>query len=87
MINYLPFDIGKVNNNQTHVLLIMGDHRIYISRGSHVIVLDSETNKIIADIPDAPGVHGIALALELNRSFVSNGKTSAVSVFDLKNLK
>ena len=46
-------------------------HRLYISRGTHVMVLDTETNRIIADIPDTPGVHGVALAPELNKGFIS----------------
>jgi len=62
-------------------------HRIYISRGTHVMVLDTETNKVIADIPDTPGVHGIALAPALNKGFISNGKANTASIFDLKTLK
>ena len=61
--------------------------RLYISRSSHVMVIDIETGKLIGDIPDTPGVHGIALAPELNRGFISNGRADSASIFDLTTLK
>jgi DNA-binding beta-propeller fold protein YncE len=60
--------------------------RLYISRATHVIVLDLDSGKTVGDIADTPGVHGIALAPELGRGFVSNGREGTVSVFDLKTL-
>jgi YVTN family beta-propeller protein len=60
---------------------------LYITRCSHVMVMDVDQNKLIGDIPDTPGVHGVALAPKWNRGFTSNGGDSTVSVFDLKSLK
>jgi DNA-binding beta-propeller fold protein YncE len=60
--------------------------RFYISRGTHVIVLDADSGKNVGDIPDTPGVHGIALAAELGKGFVSNGREGTVTVFDIKTL-
>ena len=60
--------------------------RLYISRGTHVIVLDPDSGKNIGDIADTQGVHGIALAPELGRGFTSNGREGTVSIFDIKNL-
>src|SRR5258708_38426918 len=60
--------------------------RLYNSRATHVIVLDLDTGKTVGDIGDTPGVHGIALAPELGRGFVSNGREGTVSIFDLKTL-
>ncbi len=60
--------------------------RLYISRATHVIVLDLDSGKTVGDIADTPGVHGIALAPELGRGFVSNGREGTVSIFDLKSL-
>jgi hypothetical protein len=48
--------------------------RVYISRGTHVMVIDADSGKSVGDIADTPGVHGIALAPELGRGFVSNGR-------------
>jgi DNA-binding beta-propeller fold protein YncE len=62
-------------------------HHLFISRGTHVIVVDTDSGKQVADIPDTPGVHGIALAPELSRGFISNGKEGSVTIFDLKALK
>lgn len=61
-------------------------HRLYISRGTHVMVIDAETGKSVGDIADTPGVHGIALAPELGRGFTSNGREGTVSIFDIKTL-
>jgi YVTN family beta-propeller protein len=61
--------------------------RLYVSHATHVVVVDLDANKIVGDIPDTPGVHGIAIAPELNRGFVSNGRGNNVTIFDLKTLK
>lgn len=60
--------------------------RLFISRGAKVVVLDVDTDKVVGEIPDTPGVHGIALAPELNKGFTSNGRGNNVTVFDYKTL-
>jgi DNA-binding beta-propeller fold protein YncE len=60
--------------------------RLYISRGTHVMVVDADSGKSVGDIADTPGVHGIALAPELGRGFTSNGREGTVSIFDIKTL-
>ncbi|CAN5458338.1 hypothetical protein BH11ARM1_BH11ARM1_04090 [soil metagenome] len=59
-------------------------HRLFISRGSHVMVLDVKTGKIVGDIPDTSGVHGIAIAAKAGKGYTSNGRDNSVTVFDLK---
>jgi YVTN family beta-propeller protein len=59
-------------------------HLLYLSRADHVTVVDTVSGKSIGEIPDTAGVHGIALAPELNRGFISCGKSNTVKVFDLK---
>jgi YVTN family beta-propeller protein len=61
-------------------------HRLFIARATRVMVIDTESGKQIGEIPDTPGVHGIALDYELGRGFTSNGREDTVSVFDLKSL-
>ena len=70
-----------------YLSLDSASHRLYISRSTHVMVIDTVTDKLISDIPDTPGVHGIALAPELNRGFISNGKANTASIFDINTLK
>jgi YVTN family beta-propeller protein len=60
--------------------------RLYLSRGTHVVIVDTQTGHIAGDIADTPGVHGIALAPELGRGYISLGKSDRVKVFDLKTL-
>jgi len=62
-------------------------HRIYISRGTHMMVVDENTGKVIGDLPDTKGIHGVALAPELGKGFTSNGGDQSVTVFDLKTIK
>src|SRR5437867_11984984 len=61
--------------------------RLYVSHATHVVVVDPDAGKVVGDIPDTPGVHGIALAPGLNRGFVSNGRGNNVTIFDIKTLK
>jgi DNA-binding beta-propeller fold protein YncE len=63
------------------------NHRLYVSRGTHVAVVDTETGKPVGDIPDTTGVHGIALDPKDGRGFTSNGRANSVTIFDLKTLK
>jgi DNA-binding beta-propeller fold protein YncE len=60
--------------------------RLFVSRSTHVMVVDLASGKVAGDIPDTSGVHGIALAPELGRGFTSNGKANTATIFDLKTL-
>ena len=62
-------------------------HRLFITRGENVEVLDVVTRKIVGSIPNTSGVHDVALAPKLGKGFISNGKANTVTVFDLKTLK
>jgi DNA-binding beta-propeller fold protein YncE len=62
-------------------------HRLYLSHGSRVEVIDLDKGAVIGAIEDTPGVHGIALAPKLGRAFTSNGQENKASIVDLKTLK
>ena len=62
-------------------------HRLYVSHGTKVVVIDLEKDAIAGEIADTPGVHGFAVAPELRRGFASNGKESKVSAVDLTTLQ
>src|SRR5262245_29604410 len=61
--------------------------RLYVSHATHVVVVDVDAGKVVGDIPDTPGVHGIAIVPALNRGFISNGRSNDVTIFDSKTLK
>lgn len=63
-----------------------GTARLFISRGTHVMVVDGLTGKVIGDITGTPRVHGVALVAKTNHGFTTNGGDSSVTVFDLKTL-
>jgi DNA-binding beta-propeller fold protein YncE len=60
--------------------------RLFVSHETQVEVIDLASNSVNGKIADTPGVHGIALAEDAGRGFISNGKASTVTVFDLKTL-
>jgi DNA-binding beta-propeller fold protein YncE len=61
--------------------------RLYITHETEVLVLDADTYKVIGKVEGIHGAHGIALAPELGKGFVTSGKSGTVVVFDLKTLK
>jgi DNA-binding beta-propeller fold protein YncE len=62
-------------------------HRIYLSRGTHMMIVDENDGKVIGDLPNTKGIHGMALAQDLGKGFTSNGQANTVTVFDLKSMK
>ncbi len=61
--------------------------RLYIPRGTHTMVMDTESGKVVGDIPDTAGVHDVALAPEFHKGFTSNGRSNTVTAFDTETLK
>lgn len=60
--------------------------RVFISRGSHVMVVDGKTGAVVGDILETPRVHGIAFATKSNHGFTTNGGDSTVTMFNLRTL-
>ncbi len=61
-------------------------HRLYVSHATKAVVLDTDSGKVVGEIPDTQGIHGIAIVPKAGLGFTSNGKDNSVSVFDLKTL-
>src|SRR5438270_7217767 len=60
-------------------------HRLYVPRGTHTMVIDSESGKTITDIPGQKIAHGVAIVPEAGRGFISDGGgEGAIMIFDLK---
>ena len=79
------FDI-KGEGGTDYLTAENGTGRVFVSRGTHVMVVDGPTGKVIGDIGDTPRMHGIALAPKENHGFTTNAGDSTSSMFDLKNL-
>jgi DNA-binding beta-propeller fold protein YncE len=62
-------------------------HRLFVTHATKVVVIDTQTDKIVGEISDTPGVHGFAIAPDLGRGFSSNGRENKVNVVDLATLK
>jgi DNA-binding beta-propeller fold protein YncE len=63
------------------------NRRIYASHATAVEVLDADSGKVVGRIADLHGVHGIAVAPDLNKGFITNGTSNSVTVFNLKTLE
>jgi DNA-binding beta-propeller fold protein YncE len=63
-----------------------GTGRVFVSRGTHVMVVEGATGKVLGDIPDTPRTHGIALVPGTHHGFITNGGDSTVTMFDLASL-
>jgi len=61
--------------------------RLYVSHGTRVEVIDLDAQKVVGQIPDTAGVHGIAVVAEVGRGYTSNGRSNNSTVFDTKSLK
>lgn len=68
-----------------YVTVDSGARRLYQSHGDRVVVIDIDSRKVVGEIPDTPGVHGVAISPD--RGFVSAGRANAVVVFDRNSLK
>jgi hypothetical protein len=83
--------IGKIQiggeGGWDYVTVDSAARRAYVSHATRVVVVDIEAGKVVGEIPDTPGVHGIAIAPKLGRGFTSNGRSNNVTIFDLKTLK
>ncbi len=75
------------NGGYDYMTIDTSNKRLYVSHGTNVTVIDLKTDQIIGSIDQMTGVHGIALAPEFNKGFISDGKGNAVVVFDLLTFK
>jgi DNA-binding beta-propeller fold protein YncE len=61
--------------------------RLYVTHATHVVVIDLDSLKVVGDVPDCPGMGGVAIAHDLNRGYTANGTDDTVTVFELDSLK
>jgi DNA-binding beta-propeller fold protein YncE len=79
------FDI-KGDGGTDYVTADSATGRVFVSRGTHMMVVEGATGKVLGDIPNTPGVHGAAIATKAGHGFTTNGGDSTVMMFDLKTL-
>ena len=88
-VNYQPLKKVAVPGTDRWDYVTVDDEarRVYVSHATQVDVLDADAFTVVGTIPDTPGVHGIAIAPEAGRGYISAGKADAAIAFDLKTLK
>src|SRR5262244_1630041 len=80
------FDI-KGDGGTDYVAVDAATGRVFVSRATHMMVVEGATGKILGDIPDTPGVHGAGIATKAGHGFTTNGGDQTVTMFDLKTLE
>ncbi|HKW00182.1 MAG TPA: hypothetical protein VJN96_10175 [Vicinamibacterales bacterium] len=83
--NVQKFDI-KGDGGTDYVSVDSSTGRVFVSRATHVMVVEGATGKVLGDIPDTPGVHGAGIAVKAGHGFTTNGTDGTVTMFDLKTL-
>jgi DNA-binding beta-propeller fold protein YncE len=79
------FDI-KGDGGTDYVAVEAATGRVFVSRSSHMMVVEGATGKVLGDIPNTPGVHGVGIAPKAGHGFTTNSGDQTVTMFDLKTL-
>jgi outer membrane protein assembly factor BamB len=89
LLNKYPFPAAEGSTREyfDYITVDSSDRRVYLSHGTEIKVIDADTGKLIANIPGLKQDHGVAVAHEFNRGFISDGGAAKVIIFDLKTLK
>ena len=87
-----PYHVGSKiplggDGGWDYVTVDADSRRVYLAHSTEVVVLDADTNAVVGRILGLKGVHGVAIAQEFSRGFISNGQSGSVTVFDTKTLK
>ena len=84
------FTVAKYNiggeGGTDYIVAEPGTGRVFVSRSSHVMVVDGASGKILGDIPNTPRMHGVGLAARWKHGFTTNAGDSTVTMFDLASL-
>jgi DNA-binding beta-propeller fold protein YncE len=83
--NVEKFDI-KGDGGTDYVSVESATGRVFVSRSTHVMVVEGATGKVLGDIPNTPGVHGAGIVTKAGHGFTTNGGDQTVTMFDLKTL-
>jgi DNA-binding beta-propeller fold protein YncE len=79
------FDI-KGDGGTDYVTVEPASGRVFVSRSTHMMVVDGATGKVLGDIPNTPGVHGAGIVTKAGHGFTTNSGDGTVTMFDLKTL-
>src|SRR5437667_7269182 len=75
------FDI-KGEGGTDYVAVEAASGRVFVSRATHMMVIEGATGKVLGDIPNTPGVHGAGFSAKAGHGFTTNGGDQTVTMFD-----
>jgi DNA-binding beta-propeller fold protein YncE len=80
------YDI-KGDGGTDYITAEQGSSRVFVSRSTHVMVVDGKTGSVLKDMPNTPGVHGVGIAPKAGHGFTTDSGNQSVMMFDLKTLE
>ena len=78
---------GSTSEYFDYITVDSAARRVYLSHGTEIKVINADTGALIGNIAGFKRVHGVAIADEFDRGFISDGAQGKVFMFDLKSLK
>jgi outer membrane protein assembly factor BamB len=78
---------GSTREYFDYITVDSAARRVYLSHGTEVKVIDADSGELIGNVTGLKQDHGVAIAAEFGRGFISDGQQGKVIVFDLKTLK
>src|SRR5712675_2086623 len=89
LIKKYPFGLAEGSTTEyfDYITVDPDARRVYLSRGTAVQIIDADTGAALGSIPGMKRQHGVALAPEFGRGFITDGTLAKVVIFDLKTLK
>jgi len=88
-VAYTPVTVIKVGGEGfwDYLSVDPAARRLFVSHATKVVVIDLDSNAVVGEVADTPGVHGFAVAPELGLGFASNGRENTAAIVELKTLK
>ena len=89
LLNKYPFGAAKGSTREyfDYITVDSAARRVYVSHGTEIIVMDADNGRLIGNITGLKQDHGVAVASEFGRGFITDGGQGKVLIFDLKTLK
>src|SRR2546427_9232255 len=78
---------GSTREYFDYITVDSAARRVYLSHGTEIKVIDADTGALVGNITSLKQDHGVAVASELGRGFITDGAQGKAILFDLQTLK
>src|SRR6266699_431994 len=82
-----PAAEGSTREYFDYIMVDSAARRVYLSHGTEIKVIDADNGSVVGTIGGLKLTHGVAVADEFGRGFITDGEQGKVIIFDPKTLK